>query len=154
MVPDDKDKWRPDVRESPQNRLAHIVAQLIDSGEVATQDECAKRLGLTASYLSQILSGKKPVSRKTAHLVQLAFGVNERFLSNGEQPERLWGHNGHRSHAPPAAHRNERTMHVRPIAERRWVCGHCGGEVREGAECCMHCLTPIDWGDEEKEGVE
>ena len=32
-----------------------------------TQEACARRLGISAAYLSQMISGARPISEKTAH---------------------------------------------------------------------------------------
>ena len=66
------------------DRLKKAILWLIGNGHAATQEDLAELLGLNKSYLSQVVSGKKPVSAKLiTHLCAVFPELNKDYLLTG-----------------------------------------------------------------------
>jgi addiction module HigA family antidote len=55
-----------------------------------TQRECAKRLGITAAHLSELIHAKRAITPETALRLEKLFGTSAQFWLNGQLGWDLW----------------------------------------------------------------
>lgn len=68
---------------SPATRLAELLVNLRESGVVYNDNDFAEKVGLCSNFLSNMKTGKKSVSKKTAERIANTFPVNPEWLLTG-----------------------------------------------------------------------
>ncbi len=126
-------------------RVAYVLSQIR-----LTQEEAAEQMGISRSHLSQINTGKTPVTRKTAMLIQECFGYEGEWLLHGTGPFRM-GPEGPEFVVGPLSESTPPPDAVSVTSRRAFHCGHCHGEVAPYRRDCPHCGSLLRWLDMEGE---
>ncbi|GHU96734.1 hypothetical protein FACS1894156_8080 [Bacteroidia bacterium] len=72
------------MKTTENERVKLVVYWLISQSIVASQEDAATKLGYNAAYLSQVITGVKPVSQKLIkNLCKLSQKINEIYLFDG-----------------------------------------------------------------------
>ena len=136
-------------RSTPGQRLAYLTTLKAPM----TQADFARRIGSSATAISEVKNGKRKPPGKMAYAIQGVFGYSAGWLLTGNGSHRVAeppGHHGLRvPSAPPgrpsldaARSLNDPTV---PLMVPHYACRNCMGEVQYPARVCQHCGQNLEW---------
>lgn len=128
-----------ELLQEPNRRLAHILEAM-----QMTQAQVADAVGISRTYLSQVKSGRKPVTPDTALAFEAALGYQAEWILHGTGPYRI-AEGGPEYMVGPLSKTNPAPSAVSVISRTAYHCGGCHGEVSLGLEQCPHCGAHLRW---------
>lgn len=116
-----------------------------------TQEELARKIGLTPNTLSRIRRGRTRLTEENARKIGEETGFWPAWLFTGQGPMRVDEPEAHYCVQELASVNGTNPGQTAIKHIRIPVCGICHGEVRLGARACPHCGTGLAQGQEGEE---